>query len=160
MADSWIQCAISALRRAGMAQATVRLGCYSFQKRRRQPRLADPRLARQKHHLPFTGLCVRPAPEEQVKFFFTPNKLSHAARVQRFETAFDRSRSQCSPGAHRPGNAFKVLSPNVLKLKQIAEQLSRALGYDDSVRLGKRLQARCKIGCLAHDPTFLRLSRS
>src|SRR5262249_24888995 len=77
---------------------------------------------------------------------------------QCLEAAFDRSWSQCSPGVHRPYDAFEVLGPKVFKLKQIAEQLSRALGYDESVRLGDTLQPCSEIGCLADDPAFLRLA--
>ena len=49
------------------------------------------------------------------------------------------ARSQRRPGSHRPGDALEVLGPEVLQLEQIAEELSRALGDDDRVRLGNRL---------------------
>jgi class 3 adenylate cyclase len=44
------------------------------------------------------------------------------------------------PALHHPHGPRDSRSPEVLKLKQIAKQLSRAPGYDDSVRLGNPLQ--------------------
>ena len=70
------------------------------------------------------------------------------------------ARSQCRPGSHRPGDALEVLCPEVLKLEQIAEELSRALGNDDAVRLCNALQARRKVRRLAYDGLLLRSARS
>ena len=41
------------------------------------------------------------------------------------------ARPQCCPGSHRPGNALEVLCPEVLKLEQIAQELSRTFGNHD-----------------------------
>ncbi len=45
-----------------------------------------------------------------------------------------------------------LVCSEVLKFKYVAEQFSRVLGNDDRVRHGHRLQARCQIRCLSHDP--------
>ena len=63
----------------------------------------------------FTGLCLRPAPEKHVKFFFTPNKLGHATRVQSFEAAF-RTRKLL-------GNLFEFENLGAKDLKGIAGPL-------------------------------------
>jgi hypothetical protein len=67
---------------------------------------------------------------------------------------------QRCPGVRWPCDALKVLWSEVLKLEQIAEQFSRALGDDDRVRFGNPLQSRRDVGCLADDAALLRLSRS
>ena len=56
------------LRRAEIAQARVRLGGEAFEQRGREPRFADAGLAGEQHHLAFTGLCSRPAPQQQFAF--------------------------------------------------------------------------------------------
>ena len=89
LADDRIKRAVGVLRRAEIAQARVRLGSEAFQQRGRQSRLADTRLAGEQHHLAFAGLCLRPAPQQQFEFFFPPDKLGQAARVQSLEAAFD-----------------------------------------------------------------------
>ena len=48
-----------------------------------------PGLAGEQHYLAFAGLCLRPAPQQQFEFFFPPDKLRQAARVQSLEAAFD-----------------------------------------------------------------------
>jgi hypothetical protein len=52
----------------------MRLRDETFQKRGAEPRLADTSLAGEKHHLTFTALGFRPAPQKQVKFFFAPDE--------------------------------------------------------------------------------------
>ena len=89
LTDDRIEGAVGVLRRAEVAQARVRFGGEAFQQRRRKPRFADAGLAGEQHHLAFAGLCLRPAPQQQFKFFFPPDKLGQAARVQRLEAAFD-----------------------------------------------------------------------
>ena len=139
LADDRIKRAVGVLRRAEIAQARVRLASEAFQQRGREPRFADPGLAGEQHHLAFAGLRFRPAPQQQFEFFFPPDEVGQAARVQRLEAAFDRTRPQRRPRSHRPGDALEVLGSEVLKLEQIAQQFSRALGDDDPVRLGDAL---------------------
>ena len=105
-------------------------------------------------------MALRPAPQQQFEFFFPPDEGGQAARVQRLEAAFRGTRPQRRPGPRRPGDALEVLRPEVLKLEQIAEQPARALGDDDRVRLGDRLQARREVRRLADDAALLRLPRS
>ena len=160
LADDRIKRAVGVLRRAEIAQARVRLAGEAFQQRRREPRFADAGLAGKEHHLAFAGLCLRPAPQQQFEFFFPPDEGSQAARVQRLEAAFRRTRPQRRPGPHRPGDALEVLGPEVLQLEQIAEKPSRALGDDHHVRLGDPLQPRREVRRLADDAALLRLSRA
>ena len=155
LAHDRIKGAVRVLRGAEVAQARVWLGGEPFEERGRQPRFADTGLAGKEHHLALTGLCSRPAPKQQFEFFFPPDEGSQTGRVQRLEAAFHRSRSQRRPGPRRPCNALEVFCPEVLKLKQTAEKPSRALGYNNHVRLGDPLQPRRKVRRLAHDRLLL-----
>ena len=70
------------------------------------------------------------------------------------------ARSQRRPGSHRPCDALEVLCSEVLKLEQIAHELSSALGNDDAVRLRNALQACRKVRRLADDGLLLRSARA
>ena len=109
---------------------------------------------------PSPRLRLRPAPQQQFEFFFPPDKLGQSARVESLETAFDRSGSQCRPSPHRPRDALEVLCSKVLKLEQVAHELSRALRNDHAVRLCNALQARGKVRRLADDGLLLRSARA
>ena len=65
-----------------------------------------------------------------------------------------RSAAQARTG---PAMPLRSLCPEVLKLEEIAEELSRALGDDDRVRLGDALQARRQVRRLADDAALLRI---
>ena len=67
------------------------------------------------------------------------------------EAACHRTRPQRRPGPNRPGDAFKLPDPKVIKLEQIAEQFPRALGDDNPVRFGQRLQARRQVTVMFSD---------
>ena len=75
-----------------------------------------------------------------IGFFFPSDEGGRAGRVQRLEAAFNRNRPQRRPVPCRPGDALEVPVPEVLKLEEIAEKFSRALGDDDPIRLGNSLQ--------------------
>jgi hypothetical protein len=152
-----IKRAVRVLRGAEIAQPRVRFGGEVFQQRGRQPRLADARFTGEQHDLPFVRLCPRPAPKQQFEFFFPPNEGGQTARVQRLEAALHGSRPQRRKDPHPPRDALEIYRPEVVKLEQIAEQLSRTLGDDDHVRLGDALQACRKVGGLADDAALLRL---
>jgi hypothetical protein len=53
-----------------------------------------------------------------------------------------------------------VLRSKVLKLEQVAKELSRALRNDHAVRLRNALQARRKVRRLAYDCLLLRSART
>jgi hypothetical protein len=75
--------------------------------------------------------------------------------MQRFEAAFDRSRSQDSPSPDRTSYPLQFLGAEVVQVEKIAEQFSRALGDDNHVRLGNALEARCEVWGLADDRLLL-----
>ena len=128
LGDDRIKRAVGVLRRAEVAQARVWLDGEAFQKRCGEPRFANTGLAGEQHHLAFTGLGPGPAPKQQFKFFFPPDEVGQAARVQCLEAAFHRTCSQRGPDTHRSGDALKLPGAEVLQLKEIAEKPSRVLG--------------------------------
>ena len=113
------------LWRAEVSHPRVRLAFQMLLQRHRQSRLADARFAREQHHLAFAGLCFRPPPHQQFEFFFSTDKLGQAARVKSIEAAFHGSGSQCHPSSHRPCDTLEVPGSEVLKLEQVAKELSR-----------------------------------
>src|SRR5262245_61001036 len=80
--------------------------------------------------------------------------------MQGLEAAFDRSWSQNGPSPRRTAYALEVLWTEVLKIKETAEQPSRALRNDHRFWLSDALQARCEVRRLSDDAALLRLSRS
>ena len=69
----------------------------------------------------------------------------------------------CAAAPPRPvtaGDALEFLSPEVLKLEQIAKKPARPLSDDHRIRFCDALQTRRKVWCLADNATFLRLTRS
>ena len=121
---------------------------------------ADACLAGEQHHLAFTRLCPEPAPKQQFGFFFPPDEVGQAGRVQGVEAALHGTRPQRSPGPRRPGDALEVRGSEVLQLEEIAEQPSRAVGDDDGTRLGQSLQARREVWRLADDRLLLCSTRA
>src|SRR5271167_1020796 len=80
--------------------------------------------------------------------------------MHRLEAAFRRTRPQGREGTYRHGDALEILGTEVLKLEEIAEKPPGAIGDDHHVRLGKPLQPRRKVRCLADDAALLRLART
>ena len=160
LADDRIKRTVGMLRGAEIAQPCVRLAGDAFQERGREPRFADAGLAGHQHHLALAGLCLGPAPQQKFEFLFPPDEGGQSGRVKGVKAALDGTRAQRRPGPHRPGDALEVLGPEIAELEEIAEKPARALGYDDHVRFGQRLQARRQVRRLADDSALLRLARS
>jgi hypothetical protein len=68
-----IERAVLVVRRAEIAQPRMRLAFDVRGKRRRQPRLADARLAGNQHHPSFAAFCLLPTPS-QIDFFAAPDE--------------------------------------------------------------------------------------
>ena len=76
---------------------------------------------------------------------------------KRLSTELGRSAAQARTGSAMPLRSF---GSEVLQLEQIAEQLSRALGDDDRVRLGNALEPRREVRRLADDAALLGFTRA
>ena len=111
LSDGRIKRAVGVLRRAEIAQAGVRFGSEAFQQRRRQSRLADTGLAGEQHHLTFAGLRLRPAPQQQFEFFFPPDEVGQAARVQSLEAASPGTARRAAKARTGPAMPLRSLGP-------------------------------------------------
>ena len=144
-----------------MRKARVWLRSETFQERCRQARLADARLHRTatpldlRHSLPSTSAAAAIRvllPARQGRS--VPLAWSASNRPS---AELARSAAQARTGPAMPLRSFVS---EVLKLEQIAEELARAFGNDNAVRLGNPLQARRKVRRFAHDGLLLRRARS
>ena len=69
------------------------------------------------------GLCFQPAPQQDFKLFLLPDKLSQTAGVKSLSSRLNRA---AAPPKLSRGDTLEVLRSEVLKLEQIAKQLSCA----------------------------------
>src|SRR6516225_9037050 len=86
LGDERIERAVLMMRRAEIAQAGVGLGSDVLGKCRREPRLADARLARDQHHPSFAALSLLPAADKQLDFLVAPDEW-RLPRAQSLELA-------------------------------------------------------------------------
>jgi hypothetical protein len=112
----------------------MRLGSETLRQRRYQARLANTSFAGDQYYLTFAIHRLRPAPQQQIEIFLPTNEARQGTRVDSLEAAFHRTRPQYRPGSLWPCDTFQVLRPQVLKLKQIAYELSRAFRDNDHIR--------------------------
>ena len=116
MTDEGVEGAVLVMRRAKIAQPPVRLLRDAFFQRFGQPRFADPRLGRDQHGLPVAGFGLFPAAQQKLDLF-VPSDERCSARAQRLKSAFHGACAQRRPGLHRPGEAFDLALPEVLKVE-------------------------------------------
>ena len=139
--DGRVQCAVLVVRRAEVAQASVRLACKPLLERSGDARLADARLAGKQYNLTLAALGSLPAPEQQLDLLLAPNQRRLAAQgVQRLEAVLDRAFAEDTPGRHWFGKALRLDCAEVLVFEETAGQAVRALRDHHRVRLGKSLQ--------------------
>src|SRR6185437_3184188 len=70
----WIERAVLMVWRAEIAQPGMWLAFEVGGKCRRQPRLADTRLAGDQHHPSFAAYCLLPSPAQQLDFLVAPDE--------------------------------------------------------------------------------------
>ena len=106
LGDDRIERAVRVLRRAEIAQAGMRLAARRSRKRRREPRLADTRLAGEQHHLAFAGLrlATSGAAAVRVPRRARPAASSRSRAVPRsgFPPSSRRSTAQARTGSAMP----------------------------------------------------------
>ena len=107
LGDEGIERAVLVVRRAEIAQAGMRLASDVLGKRRRQPRLADARLAGDQHHPSFAALRLLPAADQQLDFLVTPDER-RLPRAQCLEPAHHAALAEHPPCRLRLGKAGKL----------------------------------------------------
>lgn len=81
--------------------------------RRREARLADPRLTGDENHPSLAALCLLPAPQQQVELFIAPDKR-RCLGAQCLEATDDGAFVEHQPSALRLGKARQTLRPEIL----------------------------------------------
>jgi hypothetical protein len=122
-----------------------------------QPRLADAGLAREQQRLPAPVRGRRPGAQHRIGLFAPPDQRRHAAGAQRFETAFDGTRTQRREGTRRRGKTLDVVRAEIPQFEKVAEKFSRGFGEDHLARPGDALQARREVRRFADNAALLRL---
>ena len=105
-----------------------------------------------------SSLYLPPTGEHEVEFLVAADERSDPCAVKRFKSAFGPSFPDHLPGQNRFGKALERGRPERGELEEVAEHLPRRLGNDHSAVPGEPLQSSCEVGCLARDPTLLRLA--
>jgi hypothetical protein len=159
--DERLQRAVGVVGRAEPQQRLVRHPGQPVLQRRHQARLADPRLAREHHHLPLSGRRPLPASEEQLQLLFASHERSEgpgAAGLERFGSALDHAPAERPPGAHRVRHAPQPGLAEVGALEQRSREAPGRLVEHHRPGLGQALQPRREVGRLARHAALARLA--
>src|SRR5262245_33256143 len=111
----------------------------------REAGLADSRLARNQHDLPF-ALPGEALPfQQEVELVLAADEIGQTRRANRLEAALGIGYALDHPRCDRLGNILGLVPAEVAQTEQIAEQPARGGGDDDRPRLGQGLEAGCKV---------------
>src|SRR6516225_5915016 len=100
LGDEGIESAVLMMRRAEITKAGVRFASDLLGKCRREPRLANARLAGDQYDPSFAALRLLPAAKQEVDFLITPDER-RLPRTQRLEPADEAALAQHPPGRLR-----------------------------------------------------------
>jgi hypothetical protein len=123
---------------------------------RGKARFADPRLARNQHHLPLTAPSEPPPLFKQRHLRLAADKTRQPARPHHFEPALRRGLALHRPGLDRLANPLDRQPAESTQPEQLAEQPAGRGRNHDRPRRCQRLQPRCEVGGLADHRLLLR----
>ena len=143
--------AVHVVGRALEAQRLHALRFEPLAQRVQDAALADPRLARQQHHLAFAVLRLRPAAKQQIQFLFAAHqRRQRTAAAMGIEAAFRHQGTLHPPRVNRFGDPFQVMFAEIGQFERVADQATGRGSDDDLVGGGQSLQTRGEIGRAAH----------
>ena len=145
LGDERTKRAVGVVGRALITQARVRLAGDALGESRRKTGLADPRLARNQHDLPFALPGEALALQQEIDLVFAADEIGQTGRADRLEAALGSRHALDRPRRDRLGNTLDLVPAEVAQTEQIAEQPARGGGDDDRPRLGQGLKASCKV---------------
>ena len=149
--DQRVQRAGRVMGRALIEQADVELVLEPYTQFPNEARLADPRLARQQHHLTFAVPGLLPAAQQKSDLLLTADKGCEAHGVPRLEAPLGSGLAGNPPRHEGFGEALEPLWAEVRQLEQTTDQLPGGRADDDASRRGDRLQPRRQVrGGAAH----------
>ena len=128
-----------------ITQARVRLAGDALGESRRKAGLADPRLARDQHNLPFALPGEALAFQQEIDLFLAADEIGQTRRADRLEAALGSRDALDRPRRNRLGNPLDLVPAEVAQTEEIAEQPARGGGDDDRPGLGQGLKAGCKV---------------
>src|SRR5580700_1372380 len=123
LVDARKQRAVLVMRRAEIAQASMRLVLQARRKRRDHPRLADAGLARDQHNLAVAGLGALPAPQQEIDLLVAADQRGQRGCAPRLEAADACRLAADLPTLHGLGVAADCDRVQLAAFEQIAEQM-------------------------------------
>src|SRR6266480_2877692 len=136
LGDERTKRAVGVVGRALVTQARVRLAGDALGERRREAGLADPRLARDQHDLPFALPGEALAFQQEIDLVLTADEIGEMRGADRFEAALGSRYTFDRPGRDWLGNPLDLVPTEATQMKQIAKQPARGGGDDDCAGLG------------------------
>src|SRR5262249_23073458 len=118
-------------------QARVRLASDALGESRRKAGLADPRLARDQHNLPFAPPGEALAFQQEIDLVLAADEIGQTRCADRLEAALGSRHALDRPRCDRLGNTLNLVPAEVAQTKQIAEQPAGGRGAADRPRLGQ-----------------------
>ena len=121
-----------------------------------QPRLADPGLAREQHHLTVALARPEPALHQDRELVGAPDQRRDVAAAKRLEAAFGAALPADLEHRDRFGEPLERLGPEVGQREQAADQAPGARGDHHRAGFGERLEPRREVRGLAEHRLLLR----
>src|SRR6516162_11637092 len=132
-----MKCAIVVVRRTLVTQTRMRLASDALGERLCKARLADPRLAREQHNLPFAFPGEALALQQEIDLVLAANEIGQTRCADRLEAALGSRHALDRPRCDRLGNTLDLVPTEVAQTEQIAEQPTRGGSDDDRPGLGQ-----------------------
>ena len=160
LTDDRVQRTVGVLRGAEVAKPRMRFGRKVLGKGGYQSRLANSWLTRQQYDLSFSCYRLRPAPQSADQVLLAAQQAPLPQWRGKHRNGCPRILLSTPPKLSRPRDALQVPPAQVLKLKEIAKELARAVGDNDRARVRNALQPCSKVWCLANNRLLLRSARA
>jgi hypothetical protein len=135
----------------------VRLAGNTLGESCRKAGLADPRLARDQHNLPFALPGETLAFQQEIELILATDEIGQTPRVDGLEAALGSRHTLDRPRRDRLGNTLDIVPAEVAQTKQIAEQTARGGGMARSIMRARTHMADatpvewCSVGLVPRD---------
>src|SRR5262245_53431871 len=131
--------------RALVTQARVRSAGDALGESCRNAGLADPRLTRDQHDLPFALPGAALALQQEIQLGLAADEIGQLRHTDSLEAALGIRYAFDRPRRDRLGNTPDPVPAKIPQTEQVTEQPARGGGGDDRPRLGQGLEAGCNI---------------
>jgi len=145
LGDERTKRAAGVVGRALVTQARMRLAGDALGESCRKAGLADTRLARDQHDLPFAPPGEALAFQQEIELVLAADEIAQTRCADRLEAALGIGHALDRPRRDRRGNTLDLVQTEVAQTEQIAEQPARGGANDDRPGLGQGLKAGRKV---------------